>query len=171
MLEVLKKDLHTESSPEEKIGLSSEEADRLLSVTGENRLSTKKKNSALKIFAGQFHDIMVIILLAATVVSVLLGQYTDAIPIMIIVVVNAVLGFIQEYRCEKTLERLEEMTSPTAKVYRDNKLSVIPASQLVPGDVFEVEAGDRIPCDGYILKAKAFTCDESILTGEAIPAE
>lgn len=171
MLEVLKKDLHTESSSEEKIGLSSEEADRLLSVTGENRLSAKKKNSALKIFAGQFHDIMVIILLAATVISVFLGEYTDAIPIMIIVVVNAVLGFIQEYRCEKTLERLEEMTSPTAKVYRDNKLSVIPASQLVPGDVFEVEAGDRIPCDGYILRSKAFTCDESILTGEAIPAE
>lgn len=171
MLEVLKKDLHTESPSEERIGLSSEEANRLLNVTGENRLSSKKKNSALKIFAGQFHDIMVMILLAATVISVLLGEYTDAIPIMIIVVVNAILGFIQEYRCEKTLERLEEMTAPTAKVYRDNKLCVIPASQLVPGDVFEIEAGDRIPCDGYILKSKAFTCDESILTGEAVPAE
>ena len=170
MLEVLKKDLHTESPSEERIGLSSEEANRLLNVTGENRLSSKKKNSALKIFAGQFHDIMVMIL-AATVISVLLGEYTDAIPIMIIVVVNAILGFIQEYRCEKTLERLEEMTAPTAKVYRDNKLCVIPASQLVPGDVFEIEAGDRIPCDGYILKSKAFTCDESILTGEAVPAE
>lgn len=170
MLEVLKKDLHTDIS-NEKIGLSSEEADRLLSVTGENRLSAKKKNSALKIFAGQFHDIMVMILLAATVVSVLLGEYSEAIPILIIVVVNALLGFIQEYRCEKTLERLEEMTAPTAKVYRDNRLAIIPASHLVPGDIFEVEAGDRIPCDGYIIKSKAFTCDESILTGEAVPAE
>lgn len=172
MLEVLKKNLHTENyTAEEEIGLPSEEAARLLAITGENRLSKKNKNSPIKIFAGQFHDIMVLILLAATVISIALGEYTDAIPIMIIVVVNALLGFIQEYRCEKTLEKLEEMTAPTAKVYRDNRLIVVPAVELVPGDVFEVEAGDRIPCDGFILKAKAMTCDESILTGEAVPAE
>ncbi len=172
MLEVLKQDLHTQNNIEgEKIGLPEEEAARLLNITGENRLSAKKKHSALKIFAGQFHDIMVIILLAATVISIALGEYADAIPIMIIVVVNAILGFIQEYRCEKTLEKLEKMTAPTAKVYRNNKLITIPAAQLVPGDVFEVEAGDRIPCDGYILRAKSMTCDESILTGESVPAE
>ncbi|MBQ9375965.1 MAG: cation-translocating P-type ATPase [Ruminococcus sp.] len=171
MLEVLTKDLHDDTLPAKAIGLSTAEALHLLSVTGENRLYKKKKNSALKIFAGQFHDIMVMILLVATVISVLMGEYTDAIPILIIVVVNAVLGFVQEYRCEKTIERLEEMTAPNAKVYRDNKLTVIPATQIVPGDVFEVEAGDRIPCDGYILKAKSLTCDESILTGEAVPAE
>ncbi|MDO5125397.1 MAG: cation-translocating P-type ATPase [Ruminococcus sp.] len=171
MLEVLKKDLHVNNPTEETIGLSSEEAFELLSAHGENRLSAKNKNSVLKIFAGQFHDVMVMILLVATVISVLLGEYADAIPIMIIVVVNAILGFIQEYRCEKTLEKLEAMTAPNAKVYRDGKLSVIPASQIVVGDVFEVEAGDRIPCDGFILSAKSLTCDESILTGEALPAE
>ena len=90
------------------IGLPSEEAARLLRITGENRLSQKKKNGALKIFAGQFHDIMVLILLAATVISVALGEYTDAIPIMIIVVVNALLGFIQEYRCKKPLKSLRQ---------------------------------------------------------------
>lgn len=171
MLEVLKKDLHTDDYSSEAIGLSTEEAEHLLSVTGENKLSSKKKNSALKIFAGQFHDIMVMILLAATVISVLLGEYADAVPILIIVVINAILGFVQEYRCEKTLERLEAMTAPTAKVYRDNRLAIIPAAQIVPGDIFEVEAGDRIPCDGYILSCKSLTCDESILTGEAVPAE
>ena len=171
MLDVLKQDLHIEAPPEDVIGLPSEEAARLLRITGENRLSQKKKNGALKIFAGQFHDIMVLILLAATVISVALGEYTDAIPIMIIVVVNALLGFIQEYRCEKTLEKLEAMTAPNARVYRNNTLKTIPAAEIVPGDVFEVEAGDRIPCDGYILFSKAFTCDESVLTGEAVPVE
>lgn len=173
MLDVLTKDLHTTAveTEENTIGLPSEEAARLLRITGENRLRAKKKNSALKIFAGQFHDIMVIILLIATVISVALGEYTDAIPIMIIVVINAILGFIQEYRCEKTLEKLETLTAPTAKVYRNNQLITIPAAEIVPGDVFEVEAGDRIPCDGYVLSSKTLTCDESILTGEAIPVE
>ena len=172
MLDVLKEDLHVEQNThEETIGLSSIEAERLLKVTGENRLSSKKKNSVLKIFAGQFHDIMVMILLIATVISILLGEYTDAIPIMIIVVINALLGFIQEYRCEKTLEKLEAMTAPTAKVYRNNKLITISASDIVPGDILEVEAGDRIPCDGYIITSNSLTCDESILTGEAVPVK
>ena len=171
MLDVLKEDLHIEQNEilNETVGLTSAEAERLLKATGENKLSTKKKNSALKIFAGQFHDIMVMILLVATVISIVLGEYADAIPIMIIVVINAILGFVQEYRCEKTLEKLEAMTAPTAKVYRNNKLVTIDASEIVPGDVFEIEAGDRIPCDGYIISQNSLTCDESILTGEAIP--
>lgn len=170
MLELLDKDL---SNPQNKemIGLSSEEAKERLETSGENVLAKKKKNSAAKIFAGQFHDVMVMILLAATLISVLLGQYTDAVPIILIVVLNAFLGFIQEYRCEKTLEKLESMTAPTAMVYRDGELKRIPASQIVPGDVFKVEAGDKIPCDGYIQECTALTCDESILTGEAVPVE
>lgn len=170
MLELLERDLK-EPVPPKSLGLSSEEARRRLETNGENRLARKKKNTALKIFAGQFHDVMVMILLAATVISVLLGQYTDAIPIILIVVINAFLGFIQEYRCEKTLEKLESMTAPTARVYRDGVLTKIPASQLVAGDIFKVEAGDRIPCDAYIMEAKALTCDESVLTGEAVPVE
>ncbi len=170
MLDVLSADLHTnEKQITENIGLSSDEAARLLKITGENKITAKKKKNALKIFAGQFHDIMVLILLIAMVISVLMGEYADAIPIMIIVVLNAALGFIQEYRCEKTLEKLEEMTAPTAKVYRNNKLITISASQIVPGDVIEVESGSRISCDGYIIACKNLSCDESILTGEAEP--
>ena len=95
-------------------GLSRQEAAARLARDGENVLEHKKKNSALKIFAGQFHDVMVIILMIATLVSVILGQYTDAIPILLIVILNAFLGFFQEWRCEKTLEKLKDMTAPAA---------------------------------------------------------
>lgn len=171
MLEVLEKKPLYKTATDKPKGLTQQEAERLLKINGENRLAAKKKNSALKIFANQFHDIMVMILLAATVISVALGEYTDAIPIMIIVIVNALLGFIQEYRCEKTLEKLEEMTAPTARVYRDGRLETLPASMLVPGDTIAVEAGDRIPADGIIVSCRSLTCDESILTGEAVPVE
>ena len=128
-----------------KNGLTSAEAEKRLREDGENRLAEKKKAAPLKIFAGQFKDIMVIILLAATVVSVFLGEYYDALTIIIIVLLNAVLGFIQEYRTERTLEALKDMTAPTAKVCRDGKRMVIPASQLVRGDLVFLEAGDRVP--------------------------
>ncbi len=170
MLELLDRKLPDELSSTSK-GLTSAEARKRLETDGENRLAKKKRNTVLKIFAGQFHDVMVMILLAATVISVVLGQYADAVPIVLIVVINAVLGFVQEYRCEKTLEKLESMTAPTARVYRDGRLVKIPAAEVVAGDVFQVEAGDRIPCDGYINSAKALSCDESALTGEAVPAE
>ena len=171
MLELLDRELQTADEDKElNIGLTSAEAEKRLETGGENLLAKKKKNSVLKMFAGQFHDVMVMILLAATVISVLLGQYADAVPIILIVVINAFLGFIQEYRCEKTLEKLESMTAPIARVYRDGKLVKIPASKLVAGDVFKVEAGDRIPCDGFIISCKTFSCDESVLTGEAVPA-
>ncbi len=150
-------------------GLSPAEADRLLALGGENKLPSKQKNTALKIFANQFHDVMVMILLAATAVSIALGQYADAVPILIIVVVNALLGFIQEYRCEKTLEKLEEMTAPAAKAIRSGSRIVIPASKLVVGDIVLLEAGDRVPADGVILECKDLSCDESALTGESVP--
>ena len=154
------------SAPKEDYGLSSAEARHRLASQGANTLGGRKKKGALKIFAGQFHDIMVMILLGATAVSVLLGQYTDAIPMVAVVVINAFLGFIQEYRCEKTLEKLEAMTAPTARIYRDGRLVKLPAEKLVTGDVFTVEAGDRIPADGYIINCRGFSCDEAILTGE-----
>ncbi|MBQ8967628.1 cation-translocating P-type ATPase [Ruminococcus sp.] len=156
--------------PRETRGLTSAEAEHRRRTQGANTLGGRKKKGALKIFAGQFHDVMVMILLGATVVSVLLGQYRDAIPMVAVVIINAFLGFIQEYRCEKTLEKLEEMTAPSARVYRDGRLVKLPAERLVCGDVYTVEAGDRIPADGYIIECRGFCCDESILTGEAEPA-
>ncbi|WP_295155703.1 cation-translocating P-type ATPase [uncultured Ruminococcus sp.] len=172
MLNILGYDLAGTKQPAngETLGLSSAEALHRLERDGGNTLGGRKKKGVLKIFAGQFHDVMVMILLGATVISLLLGQYTDAIPITAVVVINAFLGFIQEYRCEKTLEKLEAMTAPTARVYRDGRLVTLPAEKVVAGDVISVEAGDKVPADGYIISCKAFCCDEAILTGEAEPA-
>ncbi len=169
MTELLEK--NDQPAYSEPLGLTQARAARLLNRGGPNRLAEKKRTSAVRIFAGQFHDLMVFILLIATGISVLIGEYTDAIPILLIVVVNAVLGFVQEYRAEKTLERLEELTAPTAKVYRDGRLVTVPAEQLVVGDVIELEAGDRVPADCLISSCRAFACDEAVLTGEAVPAE
>ncbi len=152
------------------MGLTEKEAAARLKRDGENILEEKKKTSAAKIFIGQFRDVMVMILLAATVISVLLGEVTDAVTIILIVLLNAILGFIQEYRTEHTLEALKSMTAPTAKCYRDGKLREIEASNLVLGDVIELEAGDRVPADCVILSASGFYTDESILTGESEPA-
>ncbi len=152
------------------MGLTEKEAAERLKKDGENVLEDKKKTSAVKIFAGQFRDVMVMILLCATVISVLLGEVTDAITIILIVLINAILGFIQEYRTEHTLEALKSMTAPAAKCYRDGRLRQIEASQLVVGDVVELEAGDRVPADCVILSCTGFYTDEAVLTGESEPA-
>ena len=152
------------------MGLTEKEAAERLKKDGENVLEDKKKTSAVKIFAGQFRDVMVMILLCATVISVLLGEVTDAITIILIVLINAILGFIQEYRTEHTLEALKSMTAPTAKCYRDGRLRQIEASQLVVGDIVELEAGDRVPADCVILSCTGFYTDEAVLTGESEPA-
>lgn len=149
------------------MGLTEKEAAARLKTEGANVLSESGKTSAVRIFAGQFKDVMVMILLAATAVSVLLGEITDAVTIILIVLLNAVLGFIQEFRTEHTLEALRSMTAPTAKCWRDGKLREIEAAALVTGDVVELEAGDRIPADCVILSAAGFCADESILTGES----
>lgn len=155
----------------EPLGLTGEEARRLLNTGGENTLDTGKKRRALAVFAGQLKDIMSLILMAAAAVSALMGQAADAIPILAILVMNAVLGFVQEYRCEKTLEHLSELTAPVTRVYRDGRLERLPASQLVPGDVVEITAGDSIPADCLLMSASSMLCDESALTGESAGAE
>lgn len=150
-------------------GLTSEQAKKQLISDGPNSFEQKKKNSALKIFMGQFKDVMVMILLAATVVSVVMGEYYDALTIMVIVVINAALGFIQEYRTEKTLESIKAIAAPTAKVIRDKRQITIPAEEVVRGDIVLLEAGDKVPADCRILKAMSMECDESALTGESVP--
>ncbi|MCM1579013.1 MAG: cation-translocating P-type ATPase [Ruminococcus sp.] len=150
-------------------GLSSEEAARLLEEYGENNIYEDKKPRPLKIFMGQFKDFMVMILLAAAAVSAFIGEPADAVTIITIVMLNAVLGFVQEYRTERTLQALKSMTAPSAKVCRDGHLTVIPASQVVPGDIMCLEAGDKAAADGVILQAKGVTADESVLTGESEP--
>lgn len=149
------------------MGLTEKEASARLKEDGKNVLDGGKKTSPVMIFFNQFKDVMVMILLGATVISVLLGEISDAVTIILIVLLNAILGFIQEYRTEHTLEALKSMTSPTAKCYRDGILKEIDASELVVDDVIEIEAGDRIPADCVILKSFGFFADEAMLTGES----
>ncbi|MCR4647038.1 MAG: cation-translocating P-type ATPase [Oscillospiraceae bacterium] len=150
-------------------GLTAAQAAERRREYGSNTLAQAKPPGALRIFLSQFRDAMVLILLAATVISALLGEWTDAVTIIVIVLLNAVLGFVQEYRTEKTLETLRNMTAPTARVWRDGSLQELPADQLVPGDVIAVEAGDCVPADCLVLSASRLYANESILTGEAEP--
>lgn len=152
-------------------GLSAQEAARRLAKEGPNQLQARKRASAPALFLAQYKDIMTLILLACTVISLFMGEYVEAAAIAVIVLMNGVLGFIQEYRTERTLEALSRMASPTARAVRDGQTLRIPASELVPGDLVLLEAGDRIPADGALLEAAALECDESMLTGESLPVK
>lgn len=154
------------SSPD---GLSEEEAERRLREFGPNRIEEGKKISPLGIFLHQFRDFMVLVLLAATLISGLLGEYTDAVAIIAIIVLNGILGFLQEYRAEKSLASLRELTAPTARVLREGRKWVIPAADLVPGDIVFLEAGDRVPADLRLLQGQGLEIEESSLTGESVP--
>lgn len=148
-------------------GLTSLEAAENLKKFGRNQLVGKKKQSVVKLFLEQFKDIMVLILLGATIISVAMGEIYDAVTIIIIVLLDAILGFFQEYRTERTMEALEKLTAPTANVIRDGEKTKIDASLIVPDDIVLIEAGDRVPCDGAIINENGLWCDESILTGES----
>ena len=148
-------------------GLSDLEARERLEEYGKNSLEAGKRQTAFSILLDQFKDAMVLVLLAATLISALMGEIYDAVTIIIIVLLDAVLGFAQEYRTEKTVEELKKLTSPSARVLRNGVKRSIPASLIVPGDIIYIESGDRIPCDGEILSETGLWCDESILTGES----
>lgn len=148
-------------------GLTKEEAEKRLKQYGPNELQRKKSISPVQIFLSQFNDFMVWVLMAATVISGLMGEKADSITILVIIVMNAVLGFLQEYRTEKSLEALKKMAAPTAKVRRDNKVEVVNAGQIVIGDIVLLDSGDRIPADCILVEASNVMVEESMLTGES----
>lgn len=149
-------------------GLTKNEAEKRLKTYGLNQLENKKKVSPLKIFLSQFNDFIVWVLIAATIISGVIGEKADAITILIIVIMNSILGFIQEFKTEKSLEALKKLAAPTSKVIRDGKVEVINAEFLVPGDLILLESGDRIPADGLIIQESTVMVDESLLTGESV---
>ncbi|MFC4545902.1 calcium-translocating P-type ATPase, SERCA-type [Paenactinomyces guangxiensis] len=151
------------------VGLSEEEAQKRLKQVGTNQLSEGEKISLLALFVDQFKDFMVLVLLAATLISGLLGEYTDAIAIIAIVLLNAILGFVQEVRAEKSLSALKKLSAPTARVLRNGKWLRLDASKLVPGDIVHMESGDRLPADVRFLKTENLYVEESALTGESVP--
>ncbi|PVX27099.1 MAG: ATPase [Candidatus Bathyarchaeum sp.] len=148
-------------------GLTTEEAERRLQEFGPNELAAKEGASALSIFFGQFKDIFVIMLLIAIGISVAINELVDAATIATIVFLNAIVGFIQEYRSEKAMEAMKQLTAPKARVLRDGKEQFIPSREVVPGDVVLLEAGDRIPADARLLDVVDLKTDEAILTGES----
>jgi Ca2+-transporting ATPase len=152
-----------------KRGLTKEESAQRLATLGPNVLAEKQKISLLALFLGQFKDFMVLVLLAATLISGFLGEYVDAIAIIAIVIINGILGFFQEYRAERSLSALKELTAPMAYCIRDGQLTHIPAKELVPGDIIYLEGGDRIPADVRFLSANGLHVEESTLTGESVP--
>lgn len=152
-------------------GLDEREVKERTARFGSNELARAPRVPLWQMFLEQFKDFMVMILLAATVISGVLGEYADAVTIMIIVIINAALGCLQEYRAERSMEALKELAAPEARVIRDGLERKIPASQLVPGDLVLLETGDRVPADLRLLQAVNLEVEESALTGESIPVK
>jgi len=148
-------------------GLSTEEAERRLKEFGPNELVEKKGVTPLQIFLGQFKDIFVIMLLIAIGISVAISEFVDAATIGAIVFLNSIVGFVQEYRSEKAMEAMKQLTAPKARVMRDGTEMFIPSKEVVPGDIVLLEAGDRIPADARLLEVVDLKTDEAILTGES----
>ena len=159
-------------------GLTATQAAQRLSQYGLNKLAEKKPKTNLQRFLAQFKDVMIIILLIAAAISFVIAcvegepmEFFEPVLILLIVVLNAIMGMVQESKAEKALDALKNMSAPHARVIRDGKESVIDASQLVPGDIIKLEAGDFIPADARLLKSVSLKSEESALTGESVPSE
>ena len=150
-----------------KKGLDALSASQRLEEFGYNILEEKKKKSAFIMFLEQFTDFMIVILIIAAIISGLIGDIVDTYIIMAILILNAIVGFIQEYRAEKAMEALKQMSAAQARVYRDGSLIDIPSSELVPGDIISLEAGNIIPADIRFIETYRVNVDESALTGES----
>ncbi|MBE3138541.1 MAG: cation-translocating P-type ATPase, partial [Actinobacteria bacterium] len=153
-------------------GLGVEESEERLKTSGFNELEEKKGRSPFKIFISQFNDFMIWILIAAAFISgIIIREVTDAIVILVILIINSVMGFIQEFRAEKALQALKELAAPTALVIRDGKEEQINSKLLVPGDLLKLASGDLVPADCRVISGINLEANESMLTGEALSVE
>ena len=160
----------------DKTGLSSEQANERLLQNGKNKLVAAKKKSIVRRFLEQLADPMIIILIVAAVISGVLAVregegYVDVIIIGAVVLINAILGVVQESKAEKAIEALQEMSAAHSKVFRDGRIQVVPSEDLVVGDIIILEAGDAVPADGRILESASLKIEEAALTGESVPVE
>lgn len=154
-------------------GLSMQEAKEREATYGKNELKGKKKTPLIVKFLLQFRDILVIILLIAAIISIIVEpeDWIDSLIIFLVVMVNAIIGVVQESRAEASLEALKKMSTPTAKVKRDGVYQTLPSSDVMPGDILSLEAGDYVPADARIIESASLKVDESALTGESLPVE
>ncbi len=153
------------------VGLSEAEASRRLEEHGRNELDEVPRRAAWKRFLDQFNDLLIFILLGAAAVSAAVGDLKDLIVIGVVLLINATMGFVQENRADNALDALKEMLETTVRVRRDGAVATVPASDVVPGDVVLLEAGDKVPADGRFVLAASTTIDESMLTGESVPVD
>ncbi len=153
------------------LGITEKEAKVRLELLGPNELVEKKRKTPLLMFFDQFRDFMILVLIAAAIISGIIGEASDTVAIMVIVVLNAVLGFSQEYRAEKAMAALKKMAASVAVVLRGGEHRTLPASELVPGDVVLLEAGNIVPADMRIIEAARLKIEEAALTGESVPVE
>ncbi|HCE66430.1 MAG TPA: ATPase, partial [Geobacter sp.] len=152
-------------------GLSADEVRTRLLEHGPNELTETARKTVLMMFLDQFKDFMILVLIAAAAISGIIGDASDTIAIIVIVVLNAVIGFVQEYRAEKAMQLLMKMSAHSALVIRDGNPVTIPATQLVPGDVVILETGRIIPADMRLIEAARLKVEEANLTGESLPVE
>lgn len=169
-------DILKELQTDPENGFSDMKAQELLRQYGENRLLEKKKKTNRQRFAEQFKDVMILILIAAAAISLVIAVYEghgffEPVLILLIVVLNATMGVMQESKAEKALEALKSLSAPHARTIRNGRETIIEASQLVPGDIILLEAGDFVPADARIITSASLKSEESALTGESVPAE
>ncbi|UCF28631.1 MAG: HAD-IC family P-type ATPase, partial [Chloroflexota bacterium] len=150
-------------------GLSNEEASHRLEHYGFNELVETGRKSPWRILWEQMTSIMVVILIIAALISLVLGEYLDAIVITAIILINAAIGFQQEYKAEEAMSALKQMAVPVVKVRREGHVSEISARELVPGDIVLIEAGNLVPADSRLVESTNLRIDESALTGESVP--
>ncbi len=168
---ISKEDLISSLETDPQSGLTDDEVKKRISKYGTNELKEEEKKSFLSKLLAQFSDFLILILIGAALISFFVGEGKDAVVILAIVILNALLGLYQEGKAEKALEALKKMASPTAKVIRNGHLTEVPASTLVPGDIVSLDAGDIIPADLRLLESSNLKVEEASLTGESVPVE
>lgn len=153
------------------IGLDKQEVTERTAKYGQNKLKGKPKKSLISLFLSQLKDMLIYVLLGATVITIAIGEYVDAIIILSVVILNAVVGVVQEYKAEKAIEALQKMTTPKALVRRDGELREINSEEIVPGDIVVLDAGRYVPADIRLLESVNLQIEESALTGESVPSD
>ncbi|MBQ7346926.1 MAG: cation-translocating P-type ATPase [Clostridia bacterium] len=171
-------DILSELNTNQTSGLSAAEVEKRREQYGPNKLKEKKKKTNLQRFIEQFKDVMILILIAAAVISFVIAcvernpkEFFEPALILLIVILNAIMGVVQESKAEHALEALQSLSAPHTRVIRDGQEQIIEASELVPGDIIRLEAGDSIPADARLIKSVSLKCEESALTGESVPSE
>lgn len=161
----------TECKVDPATGLTTEEAQARLAQYGENKLEGKPKKSLIALFFSHLQDMLIYVLLGAAVITLVIGEYVDAIIILLVVLLNAAIGVIQEYKAEKAVEALQQMTTPKSLVKRDGQIQEINSEDIVVGDIVVIDAGRFIPADIRLIESANLQIEESALTGESVPSE